>query len=62
MLVAGLAVQILALALFVVIHAWLALSLRGLQPDPQHADVYQAPRFKRFLLSMSSSYSPQDPD
>lgn len=57
-LVAGLAVQVVALALFVMIHAWIALSLRDSQPDPQHAGAYRAPKFKRFLLSKSCPPQP----
>lgn len=50
-LVAGLAIQVLALVLFVAIHSWVAPGLRSkAHVDPQRETVHQSPKFKRFLL------------
>ncbi|KAL2110933.1 hypothetical protein VUR80DRAFT_550 [Thermomyces stellatus] len=55
-LVAGLAIQVLALVLFVAIHSWVAPGLRSkAHVDPQRETVHQSPKFKRFLLVLHLS-------
>lgn len=55
MLVAGLAIQVVSLVLFISIHAWFALGLRdsSVQRDPQHISLTRTAKFKRFLLGKS---------
>lgn len=51
-LLAGLAVQLLSLLLFIGTHLWFTLSISGRNNlDRQHATVYQSFRFKRYLMS-----------
>jgi hypothetical protein len=50
-LVAGLAVQLGALILFMALHVWFTLSLQGLRTDldPTYADIYRSRKFKLLL-------------